>query len=101
MDTIPALALSRPDSDTSSADAVTTLFAHGCRLLAATPPEFVRATSVTCSISSPADGESLATAARQVAAEYHLAAAIEIDGNHLRATFVRQETGPPASNDEE
>lgn len=93
MDTIPALALSHPDA-AAPVDAVATLFAHGCRLLTATPPELVRSTSVACSISSPADGESLARIAQQVAAEYYLVAAVEIDGNHLRATFVRQEMEP-------
>ena len=72
-----------------SGDTVGTLLASGCRVLSSTPPTLISAASISCAVHSPEEGDLLAARVHRLAAEHRLAATVTVDGNRLRARFVR------------
>ncbi len=68
---------------------ITQILASSCRLLSLTSPESVSATSVSAAVSSREQADLLAQVANELAAAYHLIAAIEPGHDRLRVRFVR------------
>ena len=92
-----ALMAARKSSD-SPFDADSALLVSGCQLLVSTCSTLVAATSVSCAVSSPEEGELLGVTARQLAAEYGLAATIMGGDSRFRARFARPQAGLEVPN---
>ena len=80
-------------------DAVSTLLASGCRVLASTPPTLISAASISCAVSSPEEGDLFAAHVRRLASEHRLTATVTVDGKRLRARFARQDGAGERPND--
>lgn len=72
---------------------VSTLLTSSCRLLASTPPSPSSGALVSWPVTSPDDAALLATAAREMAAQYHLSATVQVTGTHIRVRLCRPEIG--------
>ena len=81
-------------------DVGSALLSAGCSVLASTSPALVSATSISCAVPSPEEGELLAIVVRRLAKDNRLMATVTVRGKRLRVRLARLESVQESQYDE-